>query len=78
MADLIALLRALQKVAGKVQEIQCQSINTRWRNSSLNQLPAKVGQGIERSVSTTVVKQAQFQVLPQLAYYVIFRCFMLG
>ena len=63
MSDIIGVIRGLQKVASSVQQTQYKAVNDYWRNSSLNTIPHKVGDRIERTVSSAVVKQAQLQVL---------------
>lgn len=62
LSDVIGMVRGLQKVTTSFTENQYKSLDKYWRNSSLNHLPGKVGEGLEQTVSSMMVKQAEIQV----------------
>ena len=62
LSDVIAMARGLQKVASSFTENQYRGFDKYWKNSSLNQLAGKVGEGLEQTASTLMAKQAEIQV----------------
>ena len=62
LADVVGTLRGLGKVANSFGETQAKNINLFWQHSSLNTITPKIGEQLEQTISSAVVKQAEIQV----------------